>query len=201
VTIQVTALANDLLMLLALAVVLALAAAAGFQLVRGHRRSAVRLGATAAAVVVAYGAVLVGTGLASRPVELPAGGVKCFDDWCAAMVRARPDQARSRLLVDVQLQNRGRGRTMRSDLTHAYLTLDAGTTVAPRNDEVLRTTLLRPGESRDVELVFDLPPGLHGTRFVVVESDGSPGLGTITIGGESSPFHARAGWPLTPPGG
>jgi hypothetical protein len=193
--------ANDLLMLLALAAVLALAAAAGVQLVRGHGRFAARVGAAAAAVVVAYGVALVGAGLASRPAELPAGGAKCFDDWCAAMLRARPDQAPGRLLVDVQLQNRGRGRTMRSDLTHAYLTLDAGTKVAPRNDEALRTTLLRPGESRDVELVFDLPSGLHDTRFVVVESDGSPGLGAITIGGESSPFHAKAGWPVTAAGG
>jgi hypothetical protein len=198
---QVVSPAGDLLMLLTLATVLALAIGSAVQLARRRGRSAALLAGAAGVIVAAYGAALVGVGLASRPVELPAGAAKCFDDWCAAMEQARPARDQGRLLVDVQLQNRGRGRAMRSTLTRAYLTLDGGTTVAPRNGEVLRTTLLQPGESRDVELVFDLPPGLHGTRFVVVENDGGPGPGTITIGGEGSPFHGQAGWPLAPAGG
>jgi len=183
-------------MLLTLAVLLVLAVWSAVQLLRRRGGSAARLAAAAAAVVVVYGAVLVGVGLASRPIELPAGASKCFDDWCAAMVQARTDGARAVLLVDVRLQNRGRGRVMRSDLATAYVVVDRGSPLRPRNGDALRTTRLGPGESMDVELAFDLPPALHATRFVVVESDGGPGPGLVTIGGESSPFHSPAGWPL-----
>jgi hypothetical protein len=183
-------------MLLTLAIVLVLGVWSAVQLLRRRGGSAARLAGAAGAIVVVYGAVLVGVGLASRPIELPAGATKCFDDWCAAMTQARTDQAQGRLLVDVRLQNRGRGRAMRSDLTTAYVTVDGGAPLHPRNGAVLRTTLLQPGESSDVELAFDLPPTLRGARFVVVESDGGPGPGTVTIGGEGSPFHGQAGWPL-----
>jgi hypothetical protein len=93
-------------------------------------------------------------------------------------------------LVDVQLQNRGRGRAMR-----AYLEVPGRGEVAPLDGAPL-LAMLRPGQWADVRLSFVLPPGQRGTRFVVVEGRGTLGPGTFEIGGEASPFHGAAGWPL-----
>jgi len=47
-----------------------------------------------------------------------------------------------------------------------------------------------------VQLSFVLPAGQRGARFVVVEGGRGLGPGTFEIGGEASPFHGVAGWPL-----
>ena len=135
----------------------------------------------------------------SRPHHAAAspGDAKCFDDWCAAMVGVRGDAAAGRLLVDVRIQNRGRGRAMRSSLARAYLEGLRHEETAPEDGSGLRR-LLQPGERAEVELVFAAPRSLRGVRLVVVEGTGGLGPGTFEVGGESSPFHARAGWPLEP---
>jgi hypothetical protein len=199
VTIQVVPLAGDLAMLLTAAVVLALLVAVAVQLVLRRPRPATRLGAVLAGVVGLYGAVLVGAALAGAPRQLRPGDAKCFDDWCAAMVAARPDVPAGRLLVDVRLENRGRGRAMRADLARAYLEVPGRGAVAPEDGRGLQA-FLRPGQQVDVELAFD-PPGATSAaaRFVVVEGADTLGPGTFTIGGEGSPLHARAGWPMALP--
>jgi hypothetical protein len=106
VTIQAVPVASDALMLLTAAVLLVLAVATLVQLAR--RRAA----ATAAAIVVVYGAVDLAVGFSSRPLRLAPGDFKCFDDWYATM-KGSP-RART-VLLEIQLQNRGRGRAMRSD--------------------------------------------------------------------------------------
>jgi hypothetical protein len=191
VTIQTVSLAADLAMLLTAAALIGIVAAVAMRLVRHRPRSAAGLACAAGALVAVYGAALVGAGLAGRTAELRPGDTKCFDDWCAAMDAVRPDAAAGTLLVDVQLQNRGRGRAMRSNLARAYLELPGGGQVAPRDGSGLQT-LLQPGERADVQLTFVVPPGGRPARFVVVEGGGfSP-----EIGGEGSPFHGVAGWPL-----
>jgi hypothetical protein len=196
-TTQVVSLAGDLAMLLTAALVVALLVAVAVQLAMRRPAAAARLGAGLLGVVALYGAVLVGAGLTAAPRELRPGDTKCFDDWCAGMVAARRDASAGRLVVDVRLENRGRGRAMRSDLARAYLEMASGGTVAPVDGGGLQA-FLQPGQQADVELVFDAPGAASAARFVVVEGADGLSPGTFTIGGEGSPFHARAGWPLGP---
>ena len=187
--------AADLVMLLAAAALAGLGAAAVVQVARRRWRPALGLAGAAAALVVGYGTVLVAAGLTAGAADLRPGDAKCFDDWCAAMVAARPDPAAGTIVVDVQLQNRGRGRAMRSNLARAYLEVPGSGEVAPSDAGGLRT-FLQPGQRADVLLSFPAAAGLRGARFVVVEGGGGIGPGTFEIGGEGSPFHRRAGWPL-----
>jgi len=195
VTIQVVSLAADALLLLTAAAVLALAGAAIVQLLRRRGRPAAVLAGALGAVVALYGAGLLGAGLASRPQQLRAGDVKCFDDWCAAMVGAHRDAASGAWLVDVQVQNRARRAAMRSSLGRAYLEVPGRGPLAPVDGSGLRA-FLQPGQHADVQLAFAAPAGARDVRFVVVEGGDGFGPGTFEIGGEGSPFHARAGWPL-----
>lgn len=186
----------DLAMVLTAAALLVLLVAAAVQLGRRRLRAAGALASAAGVLVVVYGAALVGVGLASGSPQLRSGDAKCFDDWCAAFVSARPDPAAGGLLVDVQVQNRGRGRAMRSNLARAYVEVPGLGQVAPRDGSGLQV-LLQPGQRAGVQLAFPVPAGRRGDRFVVVEGGGG-GLspGTFEIGGEGSPFHGVAGWPL-----
>jgi hypothetical protein len=193
VTIQTVSVAADGVMLLVAAGVAGLLAAAIVLLARRRLRAAGLAAGALAVVVVVYGAVLVGVGVASRPQQLGVGDTKCFDDWCAGLVSARQDGAAGRWLVDVQVQNRGRGRAMRSNLARAYLELPGGGQVAAEDGSGLQV-LVEPGGRADVPLVF--PTAAAGARLVVVEGGSGVGPGTFEIGGEGSPFHARAGWPL-----
>jgi hypothetical protein len=191
VTIQTVSLAADLAMLLTAAALIVLVVAVAVQLVRRRPRAAAGLACSAGALVAVYGVALVAAGLAGGTRELRPGDTKCFDDWCAAMVATRPGAAAGTLLVDVRLQNRGRGRAMRANLARAYLELPGGGEVAPRDGSAMQT-FLQPGERADVQLTFVLQPGRQPARFVVVEGGGFP----PEIGGEGSPFHGVAGWPL-----
>ena len=195
VTIQTVSLAADVAMLLSGAALVGLLAAAAAQLARRRPRAAAGLACAAGALVLVYGTALVAAGLAGGPRELRPGDAKCFDDWCAAFVTARPDAAAGVLLVDVQLQSRGRGRAMRSTLARAYVEVPGRGEVAPRDGSGLHT-VLQPGERAVVHLAFALPDGRRAARFVVVEGGGGLGPGTFEIGGEGSPFHGAAGWPL-----
>ncbi len=192
-TIQTVSLAADLVLLLTGAAVVALFAGTVVQLARRRRRSAAVLACSLGVLVVVYGGALLAGGLLSGgPRQLGPGDAKCFDDWCAAMLRTHEDTGA--LLVDVQLQNRGRGRAMRADLARAYLEV-GGREVAPRDGSALQT-LVEPGQRVDVELAFPVSGSRDGVRFVVVEGAGGFGPGTFEIGGEGSPFHSIAGWPL-----
>jgi hypothetical protein len=195
VTIQVVPLASDVLMLLAAAVLLALAGAALVQLARRRRRAAVGMACAAAAIVAVYVSADLAVGLSSRPQRLAPGDFKCFDDWCATMKGAREDRAAGTLLLQVQIQNRGRGRAMRSSLARAYLEVAGGGRLSPRDGSGL-LAILQPGQAADVTLAFAAPPNVRDARLVVVEGDGGLGPGTFEIGGEGSLLHARAGWSL-----
>jgi hypothetical protein len=196
VTIQVVSLAADLAIPVAAGGAFGLAAAAVATAARGRTRLALVLVSAMAAVVLGYGTLLVGVGLASRPQQLAAGDAKCFDDWCAALVGARQDAATGTWLVDVQVQNRARRQAMRSNLARAYLEVPGRGRVAPVDGSGLQTFLQQGGHA-DVQLTFATLPGARNVRFVVVEGVGGLGFGAIEIGGEGSPFHERAGWPLS----
>jgi hypothetical protein len=193
VTIQTVSFAADLLMLVTGVAVLALAIAAVIQEARKRLRSAAVVAVAAGAVVAIYTAVLVGVGLISTPQQLRPGDAKCFDDWCAAMVDARQDAGT--MIVDVQLQNRGKGRAMRADLGRAYMEVPGQGEVEPVQASLMQT-ILQPGQHVDVELTFRGISSTRGVRFVVTEGTAGLNPGLFEIGGEGSPFHSKAGWSL-----
>jgi hypothetical protein len=193
-TIQAAPSGPTLLMLVTVVTVLAVALAAVVQLARRRARAAGRLAAAAGAIAAVYAVALFGFGLLSHPTELPLGAAKCFDDWCATMTRTSTDPADGSLLVDVRLENRGRGRAMRSNLANAFVRLGDGAVLRPRNGDVLQA-LVEPSQGTDVQLRFDRSASAPGAWLVIAEGSGL-GPGSITLDDESSPYHARAGWPL-----
>ena len=147
------------------------------------------------AAVALYGAAVVAAGLASTPQQLKAGEFKCFDDWCAGMLSVRPEDQAGRLVVAVRLENRARGRAMRSNLARAYVELPGGGQIRPDDARSLQTFIEAQGQA-DIALAFTLPKATRPARFVVTEGIDGLGPGTFIVGDEASPFHARAGWPL-----
>jgi hypothetical protein len=194
-TVQTVSFAGDLLLILTAAAVVVLLLAAIVQVARGRQPSAVTLTGVVGVVVGAYGGVLLAVGLSSTSQELMPGDVKCFDDWCATMLQAHRDGAAGPVHIDVQLQNRALGRQMHSELARAYLELKDGGELMPLDGRAMQTWL-QPGQRVDIELTFPAARNSNPIRFVVVE--GTPGSipGIFEIGGEGSPFHARAGWSL-----
>jgi hypothetical protein len=195
VTIQTVSFAADALMLLTAVAVVVLVVAAVTQLARRRARSAAVAVAAAGALVAAYSAALIVVGLASAPQQLRPADAKCFDDWCAIMVGARQEAPGGTVIVDVQLQNRGRGRAMRADLSRAYLEVPGKGEVGPVDGRAMQT-MLQPGQHVDVELTFRGVESAPGVRFVVSEGTSGVNPGLFEIGGEGSPFHSKAGWPL-----
>lgn len=198
-TIQMVSFGADLLMLLTAAAAIVLILAAAVQFARQRRHAAALLAGVLVALVMTYGAVLIAVGLASSmPPQLRPGDTKCFDDWCATMTTARLDTATGTLTVDLQLENRGRGRPMRSDLARAYLEMPGRPDVAPLDRSGMQT-MLPAGQKVDVRLAFPAAQNMVGARLVVVEDPGGIGPGTFEIGGEGSPFHSKVGWALSGP--
>lgn len=194
-TIQTVSFAADAVMLLAAGGLLVLAGTIVVRLLQRRWRSAATVAGAAAAVVVVYAGAIAVSSLLAGTRELRPGDTKCFDDWCATMVTARPDAAAGTLVVDVRLENRARGRTMRADLARAYVEAPGGREIPPEDGSGLQTQL-DPGQRADVTLTFVVPSGARGARFVVVEGTRGLGPGTFEIGGEGSPLHRVAGWPL-----
>lgn len=199
VTIQESPVAADLVMLLAAFALVVLVVSAVVAVVRGRRPLAALTAGGAVALLVAYGAVLVGAGLASTPRQLRQGDTLCFDDWCVALAGTHSEPSTGAVEVDLKLENRGRGRAQRSSLARAYLEHPSGAEIGPEDGRALSGTLVQPQEMAPITLRFQLPSGLRHTRLVVLEGGAGIGPGTFEIGGETSPLHARAGWPLLLP--
>lgn len=175
VTVQTVSSAADLLLIVTGAGLLVLFFAAMVQAVRRRWRSAAALTGIGCVVVAAYGGLLLGFGLTSTPRQLMPGDAKCFDDWCAAMLEARGDG--TSLQARVQLQNRGRGRAMRSLLARAYVEGRGAAEIAPVDGGVLQTWL-QPGQQVNLEL------NLSGKR--------NQGRGTFRRGGRRCGFASRS---------
>ena len=195
VTTQVVPAIGSLLVLVTPIVVVVGGVSAVAQVARGRIRGASVAAGCVGFVCLLYGVALLGTGLASAPQQLKIGDSKCFDDWCAAMLRAHGDPITHQLLVNVRLENRGQARAMKSDLARAYIEVPGQPNVLPLDGSGLQA-ILEAGGHAAVLLVFDMPAAAPGARFVVAEGADTIGPGIVTIGDEASPFHARAGWPL-----
>jgi hypothetical protein len=123
--------------------------------------------------------------LYENPTRLPGE-----DETVWAPAEKRLAAMRVTLLTSAGLYVRGEQPPF--DLARAYLEVAGRGEVAPLDGSPLRTRL-EPGQQVDAELA---PPSHAGMRFVVVEGTGGLGPGTFEIGGEGSPLHSVAGWPL-----
>jgi hypothetical protein len=187
---------SDPLMLGTALVVLALIAVAVVAALSGRRRRLVTSLAALSVVVTVYAASLSGIGAVSRTTELQPGEAWCSDDWCAVMQswRASPETSSVAVLVDVQ--NHGRGRTMRADLAQGRIHTSARRWIDATNRSALSSTSVPPGESVPVTLHFALSGREEATCFRVDETEGGFTPGLFEIGADSSLLHAQAGWPL-----
>jgi len=167
------------------AVALGLIAAVG-----GRWRRAAQRCAVAGAVVVTYGAVLGGVGLASRPVALALGAWKCFDDWCVTLVSASPAPADpERRDVVLRVRSRARRVSQRPDDPRAVVLTAAGgaaQVAVPGLDQ-----RLGPGDGADLRFALRVAPGERDVRLQVTEG-GFPSR--LVIGDENGPWHAPAAW-------
>jgi hypothetical protein len=64
-----------------------------------------------------------------------------------------------------------------------------------RGPSAALTRILRPGESYMTTLVFDVPEGARRLRLFLGDP---PGLETLLIGHENSPFHKKIYFDLPP---
>jgi hypothetical protein len=163
------------------------------------RRPWGRLVALLLGLLLVYAGALLGVSAASGMSTLKTGDIKCFDEWCAAMLGAQATGSSRTIEVRVRIENHGRG-VERSILARAFV--DSGSKrYWPKNPEDLHVSV--PGQgSVDVRLVFTIPASLSTGRFVVTEAaSGELTPGVIVIGDESSPLHPLSGWPLGEFGG
>jgi hypothetical protein len=195
-TIQENPAGPQLLMLLVVLAAIVLGGFIAIRLVAGRPWG--RLVALLSGLLLAYFVALVGVSAASGMSTLKTGDIKCFDEWCAAMLGAQATGSGT-IEVRVRLDNHGRG-PQRSVLARAFI--DAGgKRYWPQNPEDLHVSV--PGQgSVDARFVFTIPTSESTGRFVVTEAaSGELTPGVIVIGDESSPFHALSGWPLGEFGG
>jgi hypothetical protein len=188
----------QLVMMLAALAGLVAAVWIGGRIVRGlpARRSVV----AALAGTSLYLAALLGVSIAGGSRDLRPGDTKCFDEWCATLVRAQATPNGGELVIQTRLDNHG-ARAQRSLLARAFI--DAGGKRRwPENESDLQA-LVPAGGSIMIAFRFTLPPSSTTARFVVTEAvSGSPTPAAAVIGDESSPLHGLAGWPLLgQPGG
>jgi hypothetical protein len=198
------------------------ATAAALSFAAGHRRLAWRIAAAAAAVSSAYAATLVGFSLASRDRVLPLGARKYFcelDCHLAYSVTGletvgieKDSPGHARPLPRVQ-RVRVRVRTWFDPSTIAPFRGPAPLTPNRRESWIVDAAgrrydpdpsvsaatppfsqALRPGESYETALTFDLPPDARPRRLFV--GDPSPENRWL-IGHEESPGHGRIWFALT----
>ena len=158
------------------------------------RRPWGRLVAVLVGLLFVYGAALLGASATTGTSPLKTGDLKCFDEWCAAMLGAQAAGSTGTVEVRVRLENHGRG-AQRSVLARAFIE-SGGQRFWPLNPEDLHI-LVPGGGSLEVKFVFNVPVQVASARFVVTEAaSGELTPGVVVIGDESSPFHPIAGWSL-----
>lgn len=169
-------------------VVISLVTAAAVLCVRRAWSRVATVAVVALAVVVAYGAVLVGVGVASPARSLSIGEWKCFDDWCAAVTSVH--RSGDDVVVVVSVRNQGR-RDQAPDTPRAWLVHGGHVDELHLPQLALRTP---GGTTRELPEIRLVAPASEAPEFVISEG-GFPSR--LVIGDENSPFHHRSGWPLT----
>ncbi len=152
-----------------------------------HRRRAIKTVALILALVGGYGKALVVTGLMTPTRLVPAGTVKCSDEWCASVEGATeftPTSAYSpkgRLVaVRVRISSEARARTQSGSNPVIYIATkdgqryypSAGAQAAVTQAFGVQPELTRPvaaGDSFVTLIAFDLPSSAHRFRVNIGE--------------------------------
>ncbi len=134
-----------------------------------------------------YALLLIGYGLFSRPHQLAAGELRCFDEWCITLVKADPTPSGFHLTLETS--NRGR-RAQRPDTPKLFLSEDGVLRRLP--DEFLKERV-DGGATRQTERNVEAPSTAKNVNLIAVEG-GSPSL--VVVDDENSPFHAKSFWRL-----
>ena len=169
-----------------------------------RRRAAATFGAWLGALGI-YATILVGVSLASREHVLPPGAEKRFctlDCDLAYSVEQvyRVDHAspgRDVLIVRIRGRNAARSARMRPSDFRAWLLAPNGARIDPVT--VSRPALLgelSPGESRTMELQFEIPERSQNLRLAVAEG-GWPSR--LAIGDENSFLHHKTVFQIQEP--
>jgi len=162
---------TDLVFLVAMLATLVTVIRAIWRLIRGPRRSALRILQHWALGAVAYAVLLIGASLTQGRRTVAVNEDECFDDWCIAVVSAErqadpvADQAASvRTTVTLRISNRGRGRPQAEPDAYVYLLDDRGREIRAATPGAAMGGMdteiggvVPAGESRVVTVAFDVP--------------------------------------------
>jgi len=169
-----------------------------------RRRAAATFGAWLGALAI-YGMALVGVSLASREQVLAPGVEKRFCALDCDLAYSVDEvfrvnhgvPGRDALVVRVRVRNDAQQARMRPASFRAWLVAAGGARFDPMS--LPRTELLGdlgPGESRSIELQFEIPQRIQGLRLAVAEG-GWPTR--LVIGDENSFLHRKTVFQLHEP--
>jgi hypothetical protein len=174
----------------------------GFCLLTKRIKTAKKILLILLSIALSYFAILLAFSLTSISTILPMGEDKCFDEWCAAVIRSTKQVSQSTTVyyVTMRISNHGRGRAQKPDHPEIYVVDEMG----HRYDESLKEKEVfekqfgaqRPIDSRieaqsqfESVMVFSVPLG-HTARVVITEG----GFPTpLIIGDEGSFLHKKSG--------
>lgn len=181
----------DLVFVIALCAIVASIGRVLWRLVRGPRASAVGPFLQGAAIAGCYGAALLGASAIQPGRTVPLGVDECFDDWCIAVTAVRaPIPTATRLTVMLRVSNRGRGRAQAEPDARVYLRDLRGRRLDPVEEASVERSIgdtVPAGESREVEVTFDVPTDFEVAGLVKTRRFNFPQI--VLIGDPSSLFH------------
>ena len=196
----------DLLFILSVLFVVILLVRIAISALRRRWSSTLRLGRLLGGFLALYFVALVGFALAlPRKIYAP-GERRCFDDWCAIAVEAKPadaagacpaDPGSSEWIAAIEVSSLARGIRQRARDAHAELEDRQGARYSPcapalaqsKNPARVLTDPLGPGESFRVYLPFRLPAGRTPAGLVLHHGDNP---GAVIIGADQSLLHTPA---------
>lgn len=188
---------SALAFLATLAFTLAATALAAYGAIRHRPRRALWTGIAAAAGVALYAAALVGAGMLSHARELSAGEEKhiCEIDCHLAYAVVRTARAQPthfdvtmRVRFDPETTSSQRGDAPMYPGPRRIILFDAeGAEYQPTETTGLDRAL-RPGESTEAHIVFEVPASAKPVRLRFEDADPTKWL---LIGSETAPLHKR----------
>lgn len=186
----------DLVFLLTLIAMLATVVRVLWRLVRKGRASAARALLQGAAIAGCYAVALLAASAIQPGRTVPLGENECFDDWCIAATAVRLGDPRTlaptemRVIVHLRVSNRGRGRAQAEPDALVYLRDQRGRRLDPVAAAGPGPSIgdtVPAGESREVEVAFDVPGDFVVEGLVKTRRFNVPQI--VLIGNPSSLFH------------
>lgn len=158
--------------------------------------------------LLCYGVVLFGFSLTSKNKYLPLNQDKCFDDWCASVVRITKESSDTdnTYWVTLKISNQARGRDQKPDHPAVYVVDDRNNKYLQSETKKLEyekqhgqqrsiTSKIEAQSSYETTIAFVLPKERKG--YVVITEGGFPT--PLIIGDEGSFLHKKSMTPLAAP--